>query len=245
MNKWWEDYEGEENVLIDDIGPDCIGAQHIKRWCDKKQFRGEKKYSSVFIRPKKIVITSNYHPKEIWTNPNDYEAICDRVEVICLDTKWQDRIQLATDAPSFIMKPTEPQPTGAGLWENNAKKVFKNSKKRKFDQPLKAKKPFISKDGKIVKNTETQMVVEDAIDNLKVTQEIAKEKEVIELIDSTEEECDMDILENLGCDNCNECGQNIAICDCYDDDDDYINRYNMDSEGEVLFDECSEDLFDI
>lgn len=85
LNKWWEDYEGEENVLVDDIGPDCIGAQHIKRWLDKKQFRGERKFGSVFIRPKIIIFTSNYHPSEIWPKKQDYEAILDRVQLIHLE----------------------------------------------------------------------------------------------------------------------------------------------------------------
>jgi len=66
LNKWWEDYDMEENVLIDDIGPSCIGASHIKRWCDKKQIRCDEKFGSCFIRPKKIAITSNYHPKGIF-----------------------------------------------------------------------------------------------------------------------------------------------------------------------------------
>ncbi len=82
LNKWWEDYEDEPNVLIDDIGPDCIGAQHVKRWLDKKQFRGEAKFGSVFIRPQIIIFTSNYHPSEIWKNPADYEAILDRVQLV-------------------------------------------------------------------------------------------------------------------------------------------------------------------
>jgi len=85
LNKWWEDYEGEENVLVDDIGPDCIGAQHIKRWLDKKQFRAEAKFGSVFIRPKIIIFTSNYHPSEIWPKTQDYEAIMDRCQVIHLE----------------------------------------------------------------------------------------------------------------------------------------------------------------
>lgn len=154
---------------------------------------------------------------------------------------------LADNAPAFLMKPNEPQATGTGLWEVSAKKSFKNSKKRKFDQPLKAKKPYTSKDGKIVKNNITQMVIEDTIP-LNTTQEIAKEKEVIDIEDTD----DMDILEKLGCENCEECGKNIAFCNCYDYDSDYknyINAYNEYEDGTEksidMDDECSEDLFNI
>jgi len=139
LNKWWEDYEDEEFVLVDDIGPDCIGAQHIKRWTDKKQFRGERKYSSVFIRPQKIAFTSNYHPKEIWPRTADWEAICDRVEVIHLTEKWNAIPPTVNDALiNEVMELDRNEPA----WEDRAKKSFKNSKKRKYDQPLKAKKPF-------------------------------------------------------------------------------------------------------
>lgn len=75
---------------------------------------------------------------------------------------------------------------------------------------------------------------------------IAKEKEVIELIDSEEsdsEGCDdMDILEQLGCDNCENCGNNIALCNCYEsdliDDESYLDTDDYSEEE-------SDDLFDI
>lgn len=92
LNKWWEDYKGEPNVLIDDIGPECIKADHVKRWLDKRKFKAEIKYGSVNIRPEIIVITSNYHPSEIWPKPSDHDPILDRVEVIHLSElkKWDD-----------------------------------------------------------------------------------------------------------------------------------------------------------
>lgn len=85
LNKWWEDFNGESNVLIDDIGPDCIGAQHIKRWTDKRKFKAEKKFGSIDIRPLVIVITSNYHPREIWPKPEDHLPIMDRMQIIHLE----------------------------------------------------------------------------------------------------------------------------------------------------------------
>ena len=68
----------------------------------------------------------------------------------------------------------------------------------------------------------------------------AKEKEVIDLIadESDSEGCDdMDILENLGCDNCENCGNNIALCNCYESD------FN-DSESYLDTDEYSEEESD-
>lgn len=95
LNKWWENYAGEENVLIDDIGPNCIGASHMKRWLDKRKFKAEIKFGSCDIRPLVIIITSNYHPKEIWPEPADYEPILDRIELIHLD-----KLRQFDDTPS-------------------------------------------------------------------------------------------------------------------------------------------------
>jgi len=260
LNKWWEDYEDEEFVLVDDIGPDCIGAQHIKRWTDKKQFRGERKYSSVFIRPKRIAFTSNYHPKEIWPRAADWEAICDRVQVIHLTQPWN-----ATINDTLIREVVEPIVID-DAWEvgTTVKKAApqKSNKKRRFDQPKVAKKPFASKNGKIVPNTVTQLDVDKMIvsepipmddfvnDPLNKTMEItpfglptaedlAKEKEVINVMD--EEDCyDPSTMFTEKCDNCDRF---IHICDCYEDDSrdlNYASHYEVSDDDEI-----SEDLLDI
>lgn len=92
LNKWWEDYKGQPNVLIDDLGPECIKADHVKRWLDKRKFKAEKKFGSVDIRPEMIIITSNYHPMDVWPRPEDHLPILDRVEVIRLEKlkEWDD-----------------------------------------------------------------------------------------------------------------------------------------------------------
>lgn len=67
LNKWWDGYTDEETVLLDDMGTEhqCL-ASHIKRWADHYPFPIEIKNGASVARPKRIIVTSNYHPKSIF-----------------------------------------------------------------------------------------------------------------------------------------------------------------------------------
>jgi len=83
INKWWDGYLGEDTVIIDDFELDHKGLSHmIKIWADHYPFACEVKGAVVKIRPKKIIITSNYSPEEIWTEPSTLAAITRRFNII-------------------------------------------------------------------------------------------------------------------------------------------------------------------
>lgn len=61
-NKWYVGYKGQTTLLLDDFGPkQCYYlGWYIKRWADVYPFPIETKGGGKDIRPKHIIITSNY-----------------------------------------------------------------------------------------------------------------------------------------------------------------------------------------
>lgn len=67
INKWWDGYQGEKFVLIDDLSPEHMDFMitRLKIWCDVYAFRAETKGGSLMAHPELIVITSNFSLKEL------------------------------------------------------------------------------------------------------------------------------------------------------------------------------------
>nr|QQL09570.1 replication associated protein [Marmot associated feces virus 1]QQL09574.1 replication associated protein [Marmot associated feces virus 1] len=82
LNKWWDGYSEQEVVIIDDWGPnqECL-VDHLKHWADRYPFPAEIKGSSMKIRPKKIIVTSNYSIDSCFSREEDQEAIKRRFKV--------------------------------------------------------------------------------------------------------------------------------------------------------------------
>lgn len=81
--KYWNGYTNQEVVLVDDIEEDekfMLG--NLKKWVQNKPFPAEDKFGQMRqIRPKKFIVTSNYHPNEIWSKPKELEAVLRRFKV--------------------------------------------------------------------------------------------------------------------------------------------------------------------
>lgn len=85
-NKWWDGYVSQEVVIIEDFDKAhaCM-CHHLKIWADRYKFPAEVKGGKFDIRPKKIIVTSNYHPRDIWEDERDYGPIMRRFEVVRFD----------------------------------------------------------------------------------------------------------------------------------------------------------------
>jgi len=71
-SKFWEGYQLEENVVIDEFRGG-IDISHLLRWLDRYPVRVEIKGSSKPLNAKKIWITSNLNP-EFWFPEIDQET---------------------------------------------------------------------------------------------------------------------------------------------------------------------------
>lgn len=89
LNKWWDGYRGEPSVILDDV--DISHAQWIggllKRWADRYSFPAEQKGTTVQIRPKDIIVTSNYKIEEIFQDATLCKAIQRRFTEVEV-TQW-------------------------------------------------------------------------------------------------------------------------------------------------------------
>ncbi len=94
-NKWFIGYEGQQTVLLDDFGPrQCMYlGWYMKRWADLFSFPIETKGGGHQVRPKRIVVTSQYTIKNCFPDELECEAIENRFTVINL-LHWKHRIKI-------------------------------------------------------------------------------------------------------------------------------------------------------
>lgn len=93
-DRWWNHYSGEGTVIIEDVDRSHAPLLwHLKVWSDRYPFPAEFKGGSFkAIRPRKVIVTSNWHPTRIWPDPEDHEPILRRFHFIDLQEKTPEAI---------------------------------------------------------------------------------------------------------------------------------------------------------
>jgi len=265
-NKWWDKYKGEANVLIEDMDTShSYQGYYLKIWADKYAFPVEVKNSGDWIRPKIIIVTSNYPIEQVFPDPSIHKPLLERFQVIHKTVRWNANAFTELMPVDDSFEEEEKAPNNAKAAKPKSFKTKPQKKKfRKYDKPL--KKPALYRQdavGDIVPNHQKQPLVSLA---LQEAQWIAKQPDtqlvtqpVINIIDSDDDEPEVydqvpfdevtgDPLFISGAyDQCEHCNAHIIDCICMESEEEInFKDYNTnDSDYFPSDDECSEDLFDI
>lgn len=80
VSKWWDGYEQEDYVLLDDVEEDSLKyiAHYLKLWADPYGYlTGEVKGAKVSLNYKVLIVTSNYTIQDCVnkTHPSDNQLL--------------------------------------------------------------------------------------------------------------------------------------------------------------------------
>lgn len=84
QNKWWDGYNGEKSVILDDFDKlgTCLG-HYLKIWADKWGATGEIKGGTIILPFEHFVVTSNYSIQDLFADDLELQsAILRRFKVI-------------------------------------------------------------------------------------------------------------------------------------------------------------------
>lgn len=99
-NKWWDGYQAQEVVIIEDLdrAHDCL-AHHLKVWADRYKFPAEYKGGMFVIRPRVIIVTSNWSIADIWQEEQSREPLESRFKQVEFKKLRVRQTQLSTAPP--------------------------------------------------------------------------------------------------------------------------------------------------
>lgn len=117
---WFDGYNGQDVMLLDDFGPGMMCINFLKRLLDRYPVQLPVKGGSVALRAKTIFITSNYMMSEWYPKAGamDYEALLRRIEWVDFGdlearARWQGKWD-KDNTPRLDSAPRSVPAEGAG-----------------------------------------------------------------------------------------------------------------------------------
>ena len=80
--KWWDGYDGHSDIIIDDMRSDFCKYHELLTLLDRYEMRIEVKGATRQFKPKRIWITSCYHPKDMYRTVEDKGQLLRRLDEI-------------------------------------------------------------------------------------------------------------------------------------------------------------------
>lgn len=80
--KWWSGYDAHENVIIDDFRADFCTFHELLRILDRYPYTIEFKGGHRQLLAKRIIITSCYHPANVYSTREDIDQLLRRIDNI-------------------------------------------------------------------------------------------------------------------------------------------------------------------
>lgn len=101
--KWWCEYDGQADVVLRDVGHSVMAIMdEFKVWTDRYKFFGEWKGGGFNIRPLRLFVTSNYHPRDIKGLDSLSLAALERrfqfIKIVDGKAKWAPRVNIERPA---------------------------------------------------------------------------------------------------------------------------------------------------
>lgn len=81
--KWFDGYQGQDVIYLEDIDKYQVKwGGLLKRLADRWPMQASIKGSMAYIRPKVVIVTSNYRIEEIWTDPQTVDPLLRRFKEV-------------------------------------------------------------------------------------------------------------------------------------------------------------------